>query len=115
MGLAEQDRRRAYAGLARFAIIPARAACRGVESAWMIYLKSALFGVGGAVLAALLWIIVAAILPMFLQYLSWRLAPNAGAGAVGGSIEGLSILIAALVGFIAAVTWEWSRVRSAMS
>jgi hypothetical protein len=71
----------------------------------MIYLKSVLFGVGGAVLSAVLWVIVAFVLPILVQYASVRLRRNAGIGAVGGSIDSISILIAALIGFIIAFVY----------
>ena len=76
----------------------------------MIYLKSVLFGVGGAVLAAVLWIAVKFLLPIFMPYAISRLRGTGGAS--GASITSDSILIAALVGFAMAFAWEWHRLRA---
>jgi hypothetical protein len=76
----------------------------------MVYLKSALFGLGGAALAAALWIATAFILPLYLPYL---LAPIRGTGGVSSAYIGSgSILIAALIGFIVVFAWKWRRLRA---
>ena len=59
----------------------------------MIYVKSVLFGIGGAIVAALFWIVVSFVLPMFLPMLVNRML-NRG-GASGASITSDSILVAA--------------------
>jgi len=76
----------------------------------MIYLRSTLFGVGGAVLAAVLWITVKFVLPMYVPYVVSRIMQTGGAS--GASITSDSILIAALVGFIIAFVWEWYRLHA---
>ena len=83
---------------------------RGKKGFVMIYLKSVLVGVGGAVLAAVLWITVKFILPMFLPYMISRIRQTGGAS--GARITSDSIWIAALVGFVAAFVWEWHRLRA---
>jgi hypothetical protein len=76
-----------------------------------IYVRSFLFGLGGAALAMVLWITLAFIVPMFGPYLIGRVR---GTGAVSSGYVGSdSILIAALVGFIIAFAWEWHRLRAA--
>ena len=77
----------------------------------MIYVKSVLFGVGGAVLAAVLWITVKFVLPMYVPYLVARIRRTGGYS--GASIASDSIVIAALVGFVIAFVWEWLRLRAA--
>jgi len=76
----------------------------------MIYLKSVLFGVGGAVLAAILWITVKFVLPMYVPYVISRIRQTGGAS--GARITSDSIWIAALVGFIIAFAWGWHRLRA---
>lgn len=76
----------------------------------MIYLKSVLFGVGGAVLAAAVWITLRFILPIFLPYAIARIRQTGGGS--GARITSDSIWIAALVGFIIAFAWEWHRLRT---
>jgi len=73
----------------------------------MIYAKSFLFGIGGAIVAALFWIVVSFVLPIFMPMLVARML-NRG-GASGPSISSDSILLAALVGFIAAAWWGFRR------
>ena len=76
----------------------------------MVYLKSCLFGLGGAALAVVLWITVAFILPMYVPYL---LARVKGTGGVSSAYIGSnSIMIAALIGFIMAFAWAWYRLRA---
>lgn len=75
----------------------------------MAYLKSFMFGLGGAVLASVLWLIVTLILPMFLPFLFARIT-GAGGGSFG-SVGSGSILLAALIGFVLAFGWTWHRLR----
>jgi hypothetical protein len=87
----------------------------------MIYLKSVLFGVGGAVLASVLWITATFIVPIFLPYIvarGRRTGTGGGSFYVGGGdssgyVGSGSILIAALIGFIIAFAWAWHRLRAA--
>jgi hypothetical protein len=81
------------------------------ENRFMIYIKSVLVGVGGAILAAVLWIAVAFLLPIFLPYLIARVRGTGGMSF--GQIGSDSILVAALLGFIIGFAWEWHRLRSA--
>jgi hypothetical protein len=74
----------------------------------MVYLKSFLFGIGGAVLGVVLWITVAFILPLFGPYVIARLR-GTGSGGSAGYVGSGSILIAALIGFAIAFAWEWHR------
>jgi len=76
----------------------------------MVYLKSFLFGIGGAVLAVVLWFTVAFILPLWVPYLTARVR-GAGGGS-SASIGSSSILIAALIGFVLAFAWRWYRARA---
>ena len=76
----------------------------------MAYLKSFLFGIGGAVLAVVLWITVKVILPMYVPYLIARVTGTGGIST--GYIGSGSILLAALIGFIIAFAWAWYRLRA---
>ena len=73
----------------------------------MIYAKSVLFGIGGAIVAALFWLVTSFVLPIFMPMLVARML-NRG-GASGASITSDSILLAALVGFVAAAWWAFRR------
>ena len=72
-------------------------------------MKSFLFGIGGAVIGAVLWISVAFILPLWVPYLVGRVWGTGGSSF--GRITSDSILIAALIGFIIAFVWAWYRLR----
>jgi hypothetical protein len=76
----------------------------------MVYLKSFLFGIGGAVLAVVLWFTVAFILPLYVPYLVARVKGTGGASSAYVGSD--SILIAALIGFIIAFAWAWYRLRA---
>ncbi len=76
----------------------------------MVYVKSILFGLGGAVLAAVLWITATLLLPIFLPYAISRIRGTGGDSF--GRVTSDSILIAALVGFVIAFAWEWYRLRA---
>ena len=76
----------------------------------MVFLKSFLFGFGGAVIAVVLWITIAFILPLYGPYLIARVR---GTGGISSAYIGSgSILIAALIGFIIAFAWAWYRLRA---
>jgi hypothetical protein len=75
------------------------------------YLKSFLFGVGGAVIAAVLWFTVAFILPLYGPYLIAHIRGTRGISS--GYIGSGSIMLAALIGFLIAFAWEWHRLRTA--
>jgi hypothetical protein len=75
----------------------------------MVYLKSCLFGLGGAVIAAIVWTAVTFVLPMVVPYLFARLTGRGGMSAA--NVTSNSILLAALVGFVIAFAWEWQRLR----
>ena len=79
----------------------------------MVYLKSFLFGIGGAVLEVVLWITVAFILPLSVPYLIARVRGTGGISS--GYIGSGSILLAALMGFIIAFAWAWYRLRAGNS
>jgi hypothetical protein len=66
----------------------------------MIYLRGVLFGAGGALIAAVLWVLVAFVVPVVLPMLMSRISGN-GAGAGGAAIGVRSIYPAALIGFAA--------------
>jgi hypothetical protein len=77
----------------------------------MIYLKSLVFGIAGAVVASVLWIMIVFVLPVFAPYVIGRLRGTGGAST--GYVSSGSVLIAALIGFLLAFAWEWHRLRSA--
>jgi hypothetical protein len=77
----------------------------------MIVVKSFLFGVGGAVVAAVVWIVVAFVLPIVVPYAIGRLRGTGG--VAGGYVTSGGVLLAALVGFLVAFVWGWTRLRSA--
>lgn len=77
----------------------------------MIYVKSFLFGIAGAVAAAVLWIIVSFVLPMWAPYVIGRLRGTGGMSV--GYISSGSVLLAALLGFLVTFAWSWSKLRSA--
>ena len=73
----------------------------------MIYLKSVLFGVVGAVVASVLWILAAFVLPILIPQVLSRVGGGDGAGVAGASITSNSILLAALLGFAAGFYWKF--------
>jgi hypothetical protein len=75
----------------------------------VLYLKSVLVGIGGAIVAASLWIVVSFWLPIFVPMFVDRML-NRG-GASGARITSDSILLAALVGFVVAALWALRRFR----
>jgi hypothetical protein len=73
----------------------------------VIYLKSFVVGALTAVAAAILWIVVAFVLPVFAPFLLSRVTGGGGFGAA--TIGSGSILAAALVGFAAGFYWTCRR------
>ena len=73
----------------------------------MIYLKSVLFGVVGAIVLSVLWILAAFVLPLLIPQLLSRIGGGDGAGAAGARITSNSILVAALIGFAAGFYWKF--------
>ena len=69
----------------------------------MIYARSLLAGILGGLAAAVLWMVVAFILPIAIPVVIGRLT-NTGGAAVA-SIGSGSILAAALIGFLIGVVW----------
>ena len=77
----------------------------------IVFLKSILFGVVGALIGVVLWFTVAFILPLYGPYLMARIR---GTGGVSSSSVGSgSLLLAALIGFIVAFVWKSHRLRAA--
>ena len=77
----------------------------------MVYLKSFLFGIAGAVVAVVLWFIGAFVLPMYAPYVVGRIM---GTGGVASAyITSDSLLVAALIGFVIGFAWTWYRLRAA--
>jgi len=73
-------------------------------------LRSVLFGLAIAVLAALLWIVVVFLGPVAVPVLLSRFG-NTGSGVGAGYVTSDSVLIAALVGFVAGFAWKRRRPR----
>jgi hypothetical protein len=77
----------------------------------MLLIKSFLFGIGGAVAAAVLWIVVVFVVPMVVPYAIGRRRGTGGMSAA--YVSSGSVLIAAVIGFFVAFVWGWTRFRSA--
>jgi hypothetical protein len=73
----------------------------------MIYVKSVLFGVAGAVAASVLWVLAAFVLPILIPQVLSRLGGGDGVGAAGARITSDSILLAALIGFAVGFYWRF--------
>jgi hypothetical protein len=71
--------------------------------------KSALSGIAGAIIAVLLWVLVALVLPIELPMLMSRITGEGGAS--GAVITSDSMLLAALVGFAAGFYWRFRKPR----
>ena len=78
----------------------------------MMLFKSFLFGLCGAVAAAIIWIVAAFILPIVIQVTAARGQGGGGIGVGAVSIGEGSVLLAALVGFIAPVSFSLMRRRA---
>jgi len=80
-----------------------------VRKPTVVYLKTFLVGIGGSVVAMLLWITCALLLPIYLPFLISRVT---GTGGVGAAYIGSgSVLAAALIGFIIGAAWEMKRLH----
>ena len=73
----------------------------------MIYLKSVLFGIAGAIVVSILWVLAAFVLPIVIPQLLSRFGGGDGAGVAGATITSNSILLAALIGFAAGFFWKF--------
>jgi len=73
----------------------------------VIYVKSFVIGIAGGIVAAVLWVLVSFIVPVFAPMLVGRLLKSGG--VAGASIGSGSIVLAALVGFITAACWALRR------
>ena len=74
----------------------------------MPVLKSVLFGLVMALTAAVLWIVVTFVLPIWIPFLVSRFS-SAGIGGATATISSGSILIAVVVGFVAGFFWRYRR------
>ena len=76
----------------------------------MIYIKATAVGVIGGLLLATLWVVAAVWLPAELQML--RSSMRSGGGGIGAAVVGLgSVVLAALIGFVAGLWWTVLRAR----
>jgi hypothetical protein len=73
----------------------------------MAYVKSVMVGVVGAVIAAVLWVLVAFVLPVFTPLLVSRVTGSPG--GAGAAIGSGSILAAAVIGFVGGFYWMFRR------
>ena len=72
----------------------------------MRYLTASLVGLATGFLAATLWVLVRFVLPIAVPMLIARLGLNqSGIGGGTGFVTSGSIMLAALVGFVAGVVW----------
>lgn len=76
----------------------------------MPYLWTFACGIGGAVLAASLWVAWTLVLPVEVPYIIGRLRGTGGDGT--GFVSSGSIFVAAALGFLAAVAWRVWRLRT---
>jgi predicted Na+-dependent transporter len=72
----------------------------------MMYLKSILIGIVAAVAASVLWILTVFVIPILIPFFMSR---NTGSGGIGATVDSVSILAAALVGFAIGFFWELRR------
>jgi type II secretory pathway component PulF len=76
----------------------------------MMYLKSILVGIVGAVAASMLWILTVFVVPLLIQFSMSRDTGSGGIGAVSvGVLDSGLVLAAALVGFAIGFFWEHRR------
>lgn len=66
-------------------------------------------GAIAGVSAAVLWVLVAFVMPIWVPVLLSRLSSDGGSGAFSAYITSGSILLAALVGFVLGFYWEFRR------
>jgi hypothetical protein len=78
----------------------------------MIYLKSVLVGIAAAIAAAGLWIFGVFIAPLVIPFLISRITNSAGAGIGAAYVGSTSILVAAVVGFLAGFYWQFRRLST---
>ena len=65
-------------------------------------MKALLVGMGSALAVAIIWVVGSLFLPVAAEMaFSW--VRNDGGGIAGGSVDGLSTLLAAMVGFVVGV------------
>jgi hypothetical protein len=76
----------------------------------MIYLKSFVVGIVAAIVTSALWIVGSFVIPVFGPFLlaRWNGEGSYGGGTVIGSG---SVLLAALIGFVAGLGWTFRRSR----
>jgi hypothetical protein len=74
----------------------------------MIYFKGIVAGIIGALIAAVGWIVIALFLPIAAQILIDRFS-NDNFGGGGAVVSSGSVLLAALLGFVAAFYWQFRR------
>jgi hypothetical protein len=75
----------------------------------VVYLKTFLVGMGGSVVAMLLWIACAFFLPIYLPFLISRVTGTGGMAAA--SVGSGSVFLAALIGFVIGAAWEMRRLN----
>ena len=73
----------------------------------MMYLKSVLVGIIAAAAASVLWILAVFVIPLVMVLFMSRDTGSGGIGAV--SVDSVSVLAAALVGFAIGFFWEYRR------
>jgi hypothetical protein len=79
----------------------------------MRYAKSLAMGVVGAFVVAILWILVSFVLPVFGPMVMGRLLNDTGMGSSGmAAISDLTILLAAVIGFVIGCWYGLRRFRS---
>jgi hypothetical protein len=78
----------------------------------MRYLRAIGLGLLTAIGTAILWVVVSFVLPLALPFLFRTDATRSGSASVGAMIGSGSILLAALLGFVAGFMWMlWRRSR----
>jgi hypothetical protein len=75
----------------------------------MIYLKSIVIGAAGAILAVLLWVFVAFVLPIFVPIALSQVTGSSSGGIGAAYIDSGSIALAALIGFAIGSLWTFRR------
>ena len=76
----------------------------------MMYLKSILVGIVGAVAASMLWILTVFVIPLLILLFMSRDTGSGGIGAVSVGVPDSGLVLApALVGFAIGFFWEYRR------